>query len=98
MRRAVSPPAAGHWNENIRQVLQKHLLLLRGEHQISITLLRMRKCAENSAVHAKVRSAHVRTFFRFLKTQRNPPEVLDSHRHSFVSFPVTPRRTWRPHV
>src|SRR5256885_10485565 len=98
MRRAVSPPSTRNRNKNIRQVLHKHLLLLRREHQISITLLRMRKCAENSAVHAKVRSAHVRTFFHSLKTQRNPPEVLDRHRHSFVSFPVTPRRTWRPHV
>src|SRR5882762_10649201 len=95
MRRAVSPPAAGHWNENIRQVLHKHLLLLRGKHQISITLLRVRQRTKNLSANANVRSAHVRTFFRSLKTQRDPTKIFYRHCHLFRSFLVTPRRTWR---
>src|SRR5205814_8679560 len=85
-RRALSPPSACHWNKNLRQLRDKHRLLFRLQHQISITLLRMRERAENSAVHAKVRSALVRTFFRSIKTQRNPTKILYRHCHFSLLF------------
>lgn len=83
VRHAHASPTAMYRQEDVRHFFCKCGLLLWRELQISIALFCRGERGENSSAHAKVRIAHVRTFFGAFKTQSDAPKILQGHRTIF---------------
>src|SRR5262249_24073151 len=80
------PAMEGH--DHLGKLRHKHCLLLRRQHQVSVTLLLVRQRRKNPPAHPEVHSPHVRALLRSLQAQRNPPKVLRIH----AIFTETPSR------
>src|SRR5713226_5919304 len=80
MGHSHAPPSTRDGNEDFGEFLDKRLLLLKREHQVAVALVCRGKRRKDSAAHAEVRIAHVRTLFGTLKAKGNPPEVVYVHR------------------
>src|SRR5215469_5326045 len=78
-------PTARDRQEDFRQVLHKLLLLLEGELDVAVALLRGCQGGKNVSAHAKISRTHVRRLLRPWKAQRNPPKVLNVHRAFLVA-------------
>ena len=68
-------PAARDGEKNFGSLLDERLLLFQRKHQIAVTLFGGGQCGKNSASDAKIRLAHVRTFFSIRQAERDPSEV-----------------------
>ena len=69
-------PSAFDGHEYVGQFLDERRLLLRRQHQVPVTLSSRCQRGENPAADAKVRLAHMRTFFSALEAEGDPPEVF----------------------
>lgn len=63
MRYSHPSPSTRHGHENVWQFLDKHRLLLGGEHEISIALALGTKRGKYLAAHTEIGAPHVRTLF-----------------------------------
>ena len=79
MSQSHPSPAARDREKNFGRFLNERLLLFQRKHQIAVTLFGGGQCGKNSASNAKIRLAHVRTFFRTRQAKRDPSEVGNFH-------------------
>ena len=85
---AHASPAAGDGEKEFGHFFNEGGLLLYREYQVAIALFRRSQRREDSAVHAKVRLAHVRALFGAGQTQRNSAKVSYIHENLSVGFRV----------
>src|SRR5262249_39572397 len=75
MRHAHSSPSAGNGDEHVGLFGDKLGLLLRCQHQVTVTLLLRGERCEYPAAHTKIRRPHVRAFLGAFQAQCDPAEV-----------------------
>ena len=85
MRRAHPAPASGDRDKDVRQLPDKGRLVLGREHEISVAPGDRGERREDAAADTEIDSAHVRAFFRALKTERDVLEVGGGHSGLFLS-------------
>src|SRR5581483_1911321 len=64
VRRSRAAPATVDRQEDVGHLADEVSLLLRGEHQVSVSLLLRGESGEDSASNAEIGGAHMRAFFR----------------------------------
>jgi hypothetical protein len=79
MRRAISAPSARNRKKHIRLLLDKLRLHLWCNHQVPVALALCGQRRKDPAANSEIRRAHVRTLFRTLQAQSQPPKVRDLH-------------------
>src|SRR5262245_4952824 len=72
-------PAAGNGQEDLGRLPDKRLLLLQGEHQISVALCLRGERSEFPASHTNCRQSCVRVLFHPLQAQCNAAKICGRH-------------------
>src|SRR5579872_1401439 len=75
MRRSRSAPAAGDWQEYLRQLPDEVSLQFWSEHQVAVALLDCGKRGEDAASYAEVDRADMRSFFGSFEAQSDAAEI-----------------------